>query len=475
VLGLLQTAAAVPTEDEAVLRLCHVAASVFADRPDRRFLHAFRLYDSTMETWTFDRAGAYSGESFDITKEPHRFQNILAAYLNMKDDELGLNSCLQQDDQGVFVELEDPIPSGGRRRLSVDKDAFVKHDCLVGPGTTCFKAHGPGSFGPKLVVKFCWSQGEGSVERRLLQFANDRGVWGILKLEGYHDLGDIAQLRRGLQFGQPYHILLPGLGAESSGTARTLPEPTLSPSSLSEQASGDLTDDGKEAKFDNLKFECIITSPLGRPLHTFSSPSELAAVLRDITKALRSLHLKANILHRDVSPQNIIIVSNGPRDYDTAIGTLIDLDLALDLSHPAGEQQLVGTRGFMAIGILGGDDHTYRHDLESLFYVFLWMAICHDDDTWECIPEASRLHTWRSADFLATFHSKRKDMQLSEFSKWTQKEFTERFRPYLPLATTLHQLLFPVRKGKVFIGTDHEPGSAERLYEGMIAAFERYV
>ncbi len=41
-----------------------------------------------METWTFDRAGAYSGEAFDITQEPHRFQNILAAYLSMNDDEL---------------------------------------------------------------------------------------------------------------------------------------------------------------------------------------------------------------------------------------------------------------------------------------------------------------------------------------------------------------------------------------------------
>lgn len=475
VFGLLQTAAVVPAEDEAILTLCHVAASVFADMPDRRFLHAFRLYDSTMETWTFDRAGAYSGESFDITKEPHRLRNILAGYMVMKDDELGLNSFLQQDDQGVFVELEDSIPSGGRTRLSVDKDAFVKQDCLIGPGTTCFKAQVPGTSGPKLVVKLCWSEGEGSMERRHLQFANDRDVWGIIRLQGYHDLGDIAHLRQGLRFGQPYHLFLPGLGAESSPTTSpTEPEPTLNPSSLPEQAAGDLTDHENEVKFCNLKFECLVTSPLGRPLQTFSSPSQLAAVLGDIVKALRSLYLQANILHRDVSPRNIIIVCNGPRDADAAIGMLIDLDFALDLSHPAGQQQLVGTQGFMAIGILGGDEHTYRHDLESLFYVFLWMAICHDGGTSEYMPEASRLHAWRSPDFLATFHTKRRDMQPGEFSKWTEEEFTKHFRPYLPLAATLHQLLFPVRKGKIFIGTDHEPGSAGRLYEGMIAAFERY-
>lgn len=28
----------------------------------------------------------------------------------------------------------------------------------------------------------------------------------------------------------------------------------------------------------------------------------------------------------------------------------------------------------MAVGVLDGDVHTYRHDLESFFYVFLWVG-----------------------------------------------------------------------------------------------------
>ena len=40
---------------------------------------------------------------------------------------------------------------------------------------------------------------------------------------------------------------------------------------------------------------------------------------------------------------------------------------------------------------------------------------------------------------------------------------------------TIHQLLFPIRDGKMFISTDEEPESVEQLYSEMIAAFERYM
>ena len=71
----------------------------------------------------------------------------------------------------------------------------------------------------------------------------------------------------------------------------------------------------------------------------------------------------------------------------------------------------------MAVGSLGGNDHTYRHDLESVFYVFLWAAICHDGVTSQHVPDSSRLHTWCGTDWQAAFHSKRKDMQPTELDQ----------------------------------------------------------
>ena len=54
---------------------------------------------------------------------------------------------------------------------------------------------------------------------------------------------------------------------------------------------------------------------------------------------------------------------------------LIDLDLAKVLgSGRSGARHQTGTMEFMAIEVLQGIDHTYRHDLESFFYVLVWLC-----------------------------------------------------------------------------------------------------
>ena len=54
---------------------------------------------------------------------------------------------------------------------------------------------------------------------------------------------------------------------------------------------------------------------------------------------------------------------------------LTDLDQVLDIDNRRPVEPLVGWDGFMAIGILSWRPHTYRHELESLFYVFLWPSM----------------------------------------------------------------------------------------------------
>jgi hypothetical protein len=60
---------------------------------------------------------------------------------------------------------------------------------------------------------------------------------------------------------------------------------------------------------------------------------------------------------------------------------LVDLDLAKELGSVLSEaSHRTGTVQFIAIEVLQGKGHTYRHDLESFFYVFTWMCICHGHD-----------------------------------------------------------------------------------------------
>lgn len=113
-----------------------------------------------------------------------------------------------------------------------------------------------------------------------------------------------------------------------------------------------------------------------RPLSTnlaLLAVRELLTTLRDAIKAHRSLFLKGNILHRDVSKNNIIITN--PDKTGSFAGMLIDLDLAKVLSSGrSGARHQTGTMEFIAIKVLLGIDHTYRHDLESFFYVLIWLC-----------------------------------------------------------------------------------------------------
>lgn len=59
-------------------------------------------------------------------------------------------------------------------------------------------------------------------------------------------------------------------------------------------------------------------------------------------------------------------------------GFIIDLDHAIDLSENNAniEEFRTGTLPFMAIGVLlHEEDHNFRHDLESFFYVLCWITI----------------------------------------------------------------------------------------------------
>jgi len=83
---------------------------------------------------------------------------------------------------------------------------------------------------------------------------------------------------------------------------------------------------------------------------------------------------------------------------ETPHGFLIDLDLAKYVgtspntpsSIPGSIRRRTGTRLFMAIDILEGTctRHSWRHDLESFFYVFIWLCVVVPIDAY---PEAQSI------------------------------------------------------------------------------------
>jgi serine/threonine protein kinase len=161
---------------------------------------------------------------------------------------------------------------------------------------------------------------------------------------------------------------------------------------------------------------------------------------------------------------------------------LIDLGLAKELdSLPSGASHLTGTMQFMAIEVLQGKGHTYRHDLESFFYIFTWMCIRYGEDvgvtsgprrstakkTRTRPISTSRLRGW----YTSIARNKLGDMDKNGFEDIVA-EFALGFETQKQLARELRSVLFPIRDGAIFTGTFRDD---DIMYNAMIDAFNRAI
>ncbi|TAQ84872.1 hypothetical protein B7494_g6812 [Chlorociboria aeruginascens] len=519
-----------PGEDRlttTLVQLTGYAREVFGNQPDRRFVPGFTICGSLMRLWLFDRSGAYSSDKFNIHIEPERFVRVIAGYALMTDAELGLNTFINRDGNGRYIVTQD-------MRIYLEDKPIASQKAVVSRGTACYRGRQHGTTEWKYVVKFAWPSGKRHQEGRLLKLAKERGVIGIAQwvhdeevfIDGVADT--IANLRDGLEFSklrkisskadmessqadskpQSGVISLTGPPAIdtkgssiSSGQKRKLEDerPAVETSSSKKSKSGDsqslsrLVD--KDAKKDeshksnthghgiqesevdndetygNRIHCCLVVSPAGRPLSSYKSITELLETFRDAIKGHKSLFIDGKILHRDISENNIIITN--PTAEGDPKGMLIDLDLAKVMGDgPSGARHRTGTMQFMAIGVLQGYDHTYRHDLESFFYVFIWMCICYghgdmNEQRWVRLKGDSKLHKW----YLGTYDdiADSKAGAISTGFHLLIAEFAPRFTSLKGLAKELKIILF----GKELSLKPHE--DCNIMYDGMINAFEKAI
>jgi hypothetical protein len=129
---------------------------------------------------------------------------------------------------------------------------------------------------------------------------------------------------------------------------------------------------------------------------------------------------------------------------------------------------------FIAIEVLEGNGHTYRHDLESFFYVFIWMCIRYG---YEGIgrqklnklmrPKTNILQGWYTGTYVDIARNKTVDITKNRFEKIIV-EFAPKFENLKLLARELRSVLFPIRDGDIFIGTFH---NSNIMYDKIIKAF----
>ncbi|KEP48718.1 kinase domain protein [Rhizoctonia solani 123E] len=143
--------------------------------------------------------------------------------------------------------------------------------------------------------------------------------------------------------------------------------------------------------FESREFRVLVLSPVCELLTTIKDVSVFKMCFIKLVKAHHTL-FERGILHCDISIGNLMYDPKAQEPY------LIDADLGKSvnkLGTPSSNHR-TGTLPFMAIDLLVGapPPHLYRHDLESFFYVLVW--ICAED-----------YHGWHRVDSVTAMAEKK--------------------------------------------------------------------
>ncbi|KAI3339694.1 hypothetical protein F4824DRAFT_35085 [Ustulina deusta] len=124
---------------------------------------------------------------------------------------------------------------------------------------------------------------------------------------------------------------------------------------------------------------------------------------------------------------------------------LIDLDLAIkiDRLQASGAKEKAGTRAFMAIGVVSGDDHSFMDDLESFLGVLFWICI-HLDGQGRGRTEVADFDEWNYANSMKLATLKQGTISKPGlFHQIVSAHFTLHYQPLIPWVVKLRDVVFP--------------------------------
>ncbi|TRX91749.1 hypothetical protein FHL15_007302 [Xylaria flabelliformis] len=160
------------------------------------------------------------------------------------------------DEGGNYINIDSAVVSS-LGKLYLEGRPIASCERLMGNGTACYRGKTPDSDQRNCFLKFKWRWARECPEDELLKVANEKCVWGAISLDYYEEVESTANLRRGLLWGmyRKYKEQQKDDDLNACGHAEHTEE----------------TDNFLE----NRILACVVTSPVGRPLHSFQSVLEL--------------------------------------------------------------------------------------------------------------------------------------------------------------------------------------------------------
>ncbi|OAA41678.1 serine/threonine-protein kinase Sgk2 [Metarhizium rileyi] len=437
----------------AWINLARYAREVLAAQDTRRFVLGFTLCGSLMRVWEFDRLGGIASDQFDINKNGQLFVTTILGFLSMDEENLGFDPTMIVSTSERYIEIE---RNGQTERLIID-EVMKRAPCIAGRATTCWKAHRKDDPHTPLVIKDSWQYIDRDEEGELIQEATEKGVINVARYY-YHETVRVRHaddeirnnIRKGLNVTRATNYRAERASVSgSSGVKRPSSETDLAlpPSKRSCLASPTKED----ILPPNRVHRRIILRDYGKPIYKASSRVALLAALEGCIIGHESLY-NAGFLHRDISIGNLMM--NEDEDNPSQAAFLIDLDLAIKKQRE-GVSGRTGTRAFMAIWALFGDQHSFMHDLESFFWVLFWICI-HYSGPNERARVVERFDRWNYADVeeLAEVKSGLVSNE-RHFLNRIDQSFTPYYKPMAQWVNKLRQVLFPGDK-LWQDGEDHE-------------------
>ncbi|KAG7402743.1 hypothetical protein Forpe1208_v017044 [Fusarium oxysporum f. sp. rapae] len=449
-----------PSADKASmawLDLGRYAREVLVAQNTRRFVLGFTICGSLMRVWAFDRLGGIASEQFDINKDGRQFVSTILGFLWINEKQLGFDPTIMTANGERFIQVN---RNGSTERIIID-EVMQRAPCIAGRATTCWKAHPEGRPEMPLVIKDSWQYPERDEEGELLREATDKGVVNVaryyhhetVQIDGADD--DIRNnVRRGLDITQAANYrperpfrrnnVVSGTSREGRGSTSANRKRSSSQAGAplpSSKRSCSVSSTRAASSLPNRVHRRVILRDYGMPIYKASSRSALLVAFERCIEGHESLH-RAGFLHRDISVNNLMI--NEDDDNPSWFSFLIDLDLAIRESREAvsGAKGKTGTRAFMAIGALLGEQHSFMHDLESFFWVLFWICIHYDG------PDKSRavaqFDKWNYADMEELAKLKLGTVtKESIFVATMTNNFTAYYNPLIPLLKGLRKIVFP--------------------------------
>uniref|UniRef100_A0A8H7N204 non-specific serine/threonine protein kinase n=1 Tax=Bionectria ochroleuca TaxID=29856 RepID=A0A8H7N204_BIOOC len=383
VAGELKSNPKADTASIAWIDLARYVREIFGAQENRRFVLGFTLCGSLMR----EDGGL-------------RFVMTILGFLRMNGEMLGFDPTIRAsgDEKYIDIERNDRI-----ERLIIDEVMRRAH-CIAGRATVCWRAHRKEDPQTPLVIKDSWQYPDRDEEGELLREATEKGVTNVaryyhhetVRVQGAND--DIQQsIRKGLDVTKaanyrPGRATLQssanasisrkersssaGVKRPSSDTDATLPPIKRSRPTSPANSSGE--------RPPNRVHRRVILGDYGKPIYKASSRVALLSALEGCVEGHELLY-NAGLLHRDISINNLMVNEDDRNPSWRAF--LIDLDLAVreQRESASGAKGKTGTRAFMAIGALLGEQHSFMHDLESFFWVIFWICIHYNG------PDESRV------------------------------------------------------------------------------------